>query len=93
MVGNASQWYPLTFAHLSGSKRNFQLTRGGPGIIVKGFVEIAQPEKDDGIRIALFDFEILPSERRYRHSAPAPIVLLHQPGVSYLDESVQANKT
>ena len=45
-------------------KRNLQLARSDYGVIEKQFVEIAEPEKEQSVRMLLLDRSILPHERR-----------------------------
>ena len=57
--------HPQALAHSAGGEGDFQLAGDYPGVLVKGFVEIAQAKEDDGIGIGGFDFQILAAYRRH----------------------------
>jgi hypothetical protein len=53
---------PLT--DFSRSKDDIEYTRGYLGVLVKGLIKVAQPKKEDGVGIALFDIQILLADWR-----------------------------
>ena len=62
MVGYAGHGDAVPLAHLPGGQGDLQLPGDQPGILVEGLVEIAQPEEDDGLRVALFHPEVLAAD-------------------------------
>jgi len=60
VVGNAAHGDRLFTVLVPGGQGDFQLARGGNRIFKKKFVEIAEPEQEEGIRNFLFDSVILP---------------------------------
>ena len=55
------------FAQVAGSEGNFQFPSRQMGVIVESFVEIAQPEQQQSVRVGMFDFQILAAYRRYHY--------------------------
>ena len=73
MGGNAGHRHLQALAHAAGRKDNFQRLGSGLGVVVESLVEVAQAEKHDGVGVGMFDFQILPANRRQRSH--------HHPGV------------
>ena len=59
MVRDAGQRNLVALAHLPGGQHNLQLSGGDAGVLVKGLIEVAQPEEHDGLGVLLFDAEVL----------------------------------
>ena len=54
---------PDTLGHRAGGQNDVQFPRGDLGVIIKGLVEIAQPEENDRILVLAFNVEVLLAER------------------------------
>ena len=59
MIGNAGQRGAQTLSNRAGGQDDIQFTRSNFGILVEGFVKIAQAEEQERIWILSFDFQIL----------------------------------
>ncbi len=59
MIGNTGQRKTLALPQLARSQRDSEQRRDAFGILAEGFVEIAEPEQDDGIGVLTFDPLIL----------------------------------
>jgi hypothetical protein len=63
MMRDTCQWNPDTIGDGAGSQDNIQLPGGYPGIVIKCFVKISQPEEQDRVRILSFDIQVLLTKR------------------------------
>ena len=59
MIRNACHRDTLSLAHIAARQHHLADIRDDTRIVVEGFVKIAQPEKDDGVRVLLLDTEVL----------------------------------
>ena len=59
MIGDAAHRNGLALFPIARSERDLQLARGEHGVFVEKFVEIAETEEEQGVRIARFDRVVL----------------------------------
>ena len=64
VIGDAAHRDRLAFFLVARGERDFELARGGDGVVVEEFVEIAQAEQQQRVGDLLLDAVILPHERR-----------------------------
>jgi hypothetical protein len=63
VVGDAGHRHPQPLAHLPAGQDDVEDAGGDPGVVVEGFVEVAEAEEEDGVGEAALDLEVLAAER------------------------------
>ncbi len=63
VIGNATHGNRLTFFAIAGRERDLEFTRGKDRVFVKKFVEIAETEKQQRVRVTRFDRVVLLHQR------------------------------
>ena len=86
VIGNSAHGNGIVAVFVASGKRNFQFARGSYGVIEEEFVEIAQPEEQQGIRSLLLDGVVLP-----HHGGE--ILVLHGKTVFYPKKTAASSKT
>ncbi len=61
MVGNAGQRHPLVVAHRAAGKHHIADARHDLGVVVKGLVEVTQPEEEDAVCMLALQRQVLAS--------------------------------
>ena len=64
VVGHAGERDTHVLAHRLGGQRDLEFGGDETGVIVERLVEIAQPEEEDRVRIALLEVQVLQADRR-----------------------------
>ena len=62
VIGDARQRYAHTAPNGARGQNDIKLARSDLGVFVEGLVKISKPEKDNGIGMLFFGFEILPAD-------------------------------
>ncbi len=65
MIGYAGHRHALILAYRPAGEHQVQLRRCNLGVLIKRFVEIAQPEEENRIRMLALDIQILPARWGY----------------------------
>ena len=63
VIGDAAHGDGLAFFAIAGSERDLELARGEDGVFVEEFVEIAEAEEEQRVRVTRFDRVVLLHER------------------------------
>ncbi len=62
VIGDAGERHAQPLAHRLRGQREVQLARAELGVVIEGLVEVAEPEEDDGVRVAALDVEVLAAD-------------------------------
>ena len=63
VIGHARQGETLAFSEFPGGQRDAEDGRDPFGILAEGFIEVAQPEEHDRVRMLTFDLQVLVENR------------------------------
>ena len=63
VIGNAGQRHTLVVADRSAGKHHIAHCGHGFSIAIEGFVEVAQAEKENAVRVLALELQVLPAHR------------------------------
>ena len=72
VIGQPAQRHLVGLVLVAGGQGDVEQARAFDGVLVEHFVEVADPEKQNRVRVLLLDLAVLPHERREIRGHPHP---------------------